>query len=287
LPLLDSSDFSSLLPALWKSCTVDATRLGRRHLLQCHLGGCALSKSTRRRSARKADRPSPAGPGIPLSPHASGNWQKKINGKLYYFGRWGRVVNGRQERVEGDGWKEALAEYKETTNPLVGSFGKDKAVDVQPADLPARAFQRKVMRLVTDNGRAQFPSPGHHSAHPGPRQIPIRVIKFPALTLHPMSGLHTNRYRELVRRLRAAREQAGLKQTDVAEALRKPQSFVSKIELCERRLDPIELIDLAALYGVDLPGLLAGLEGDRNGKGKQTKPRRPDRKDRARCAGEG
>lgn len=41
--------------------------------------------------------------------------------------------------------------------------------------------------------------------------------------------------------LRQAREEAGLRQTDVAERLDRPQSFVSKYESGERRLDLLEL----------------------------------------------
>jgi hypothetical protein len=33
-------------------------------------------------------------------------------GTVYYFGRWGRRINGKMVRVEGDGWKEALEENK-------------------------------------------------------------------------------------------------------------------------------------------------------------------------------
>jgi len=37
---------------------------------------------------------------------------KKINGQLHYFGRWGRMVNGKLTHLPGDGWKEALEEYE-------------------------------------------------------------------------------------------------------------------------------------------------------------------------------
>jgi len=41
--------------------------------------------------------------------------------------------------------------------------------------------------------------------------------------------------------LRQVREKAGLRQVDVAERLSQPQSFVSKYESGERRLDLLEL----------------------------------------------
>jgi transcriptional regulator with XRE-family HTH domain len=56
-------------------------------------------------------------------------------------------------------------------------------------------------------------------------------------------------YRLFIRRLRSARESAGLTQVEVAERLRVPQSFVSKCESGERRVDVIELRDFARIYG--------------------------------------
>ena len=55
---------------------------------------------------------------FPLTPHACGAWHKRILGKINYFGRWGRVVNGTMTRVEGDGWKEALELYKAQADDL-------------------------------------------------------------------------------------------------------------------------------------------------------------------------
>ena len=63
-----------------------------------------------------------------------------------------------------------------------------------------------------------------------------------------MRSLHSARYRRFLKRLRQARQQAGLTQIDVAGALRRPQSFVSKCESGERRVDVIELEDFAKLY---------------------------------------
>jgi hypothetical protein len=43
---------------------------------------------------------------------------KKILGKIHYFGNWARRVSGRLERVEGDGWQEALALYEQQAPDL-------------------------------------------------------------------------------------------------------------------------------------------------------------------------
>jgi transcriptional regulator with XRE-family HTH domain len=60
--------------------------------------------------------------------------------------------------------------------------------------------------------------------------------------------LHSPKYRRFLGRLRAARLAAGLTQTQVAQALGKPISFVSKCELGERRVDFVEAVDFARLY---------------------------------------
>jgi integrase len=55
---------------------------------------------------------------FPLTPHASGAWQKHIRGKIHYFGRWARRVNGKLVRVPDDGWQEALEEYRKVADDL-------------------------------------------------------------------------------------------------------------------------------------------------------------------------
>jgi integrase len=48
---------------------------------------------------------------FPLTPHRNGKWVKKIHGKIRYFGNWYRRSEGKIVRVDGDGRKEAQAEY--------------------------------------------------------------------------------------------------------------------------------------------------------------------------------
>ena len=55
--------------------------------------------------------------------------------------------------------------------------------------------------------------------------------------------------------LRAARKHAGLSQADVAQQLGKPQSFVSKYERGERRLDVIEFLEIAKIVGLNVRDL--------------------------------
>lgn len=62
------------------------------------------------------------------------------------------------------------------------------------------------------------------------------------------SSVYSARYKEFLRRLKAARLEAGLTQIEVANLLDVPQSYVSKCESGERRVDVIELMDFAAIY---------------------------------------
>jgi len=52
--------------------------------------------------------------------------------------------------------------------------------------------------------------------------------------------------------LRSLREETGIRQMDLAKRLRKPQSFVSKYESGERRLDVIELREVCLALGISL-----------------------------------
>lgn len=74
-----------------------------------------------------------------------------------------------------------------------------------------------------------------------------------------MTNIFTPEYEEFRRRLIQARHDAGLKQTEVAEALGKPQSYVSKCERGERRLDAIELLKWAELYGKSIDYFLTNI----------------------------
>lgn len=63
-------------------------------------------------------------------------------------------------------------------------------------------------------------------------------------------------YESFLRRLRDARRKAGLTQLEAARALGKPQSFISKCESGERRVDVVELKAFAKVYGVPSASLI-------------------------------
>jgi transcriptional regulator with XRE-family HTH domain len=66
------------------------------------------------------------------------------------------------------------------------------------------------------------------------------------------TALRTKRYRAFLDRLRRARLDAGLTQVEVAAKVGRPQTWVSKCELGERRVDFVELEDLADACGKPL-----------------------------------
>lgn len=60
--------------------------------------------------------------------------------------------------------------------------------------------------------------------------------------------IYSKEYKQIIEKLKKARIEFGLKQEDVAMKLKRPQSYVSKIENCERRVDVAELKELAKIY---------------------------------------
>ncbi len=74
--------------------------------------------------------------------------------------------------------------------------------------------------------------------------------------------IHSKQYQAFLERLKSARKRAKLTQAEVALKLNKPQSYVSKSESGERRIDATEVVEFAKIYGVSLEELL--LEVDTN-----------------------
>lgn len=65
---------------------------------------------------------------------------------------------------------------------------------------------------------------------------------------------------QLQRLLRQVRNEARLTQTDLAERVGHPQSFVSKYESGERRLDVLELRAVCSAIGISLADFIKRLE---------------------------
>ena len=75
-----------------------------------------------------------------------------------------------------------------------------------------------------------------------------------------MKSVFTDEYERLLRRLVSARTEAGLTQQDLASRLNRPQSFVSKYERRERRLDVLEFVVVCRVLKVDACSIIREVE---------------------------
>jgi transcriptional regulator with XRE-family HTH domain len=71
-----------------------------------------------------------------------------------------------------------------------------------------------------------------------------------------VASLHSSPYKRFLRLVKSMRLDAGLTQKQLAEKLAKPQTYVSKSENGERRLDLIEWLAFCKACGQDPKGFL-------------------------------
>ncbi|MFT0170964.1 helix-turn-helix domain-containing protein [Paraburkholderia mimosarum] len=74
-----------------------------------------------------------------------------------------------------------------------------------------------------------------------------------------MKSTNTPQYRAVLDRLVAARKANGLSQAELASRLGRPQSYIAKIEIGERRIDIVEFLELARILGVSPASVLEDL----------------------------
>jgi transcriptional regulator with XRE-family HTH domain len=72
-------------------------------------------------------------------------------------------------------------------------------------------------------------------------------------------SLHQPKYRQFIEGLRLAREKAGITQVELASRLSNTQTYVSRVERCERRLDVVEYAAWARGLGQDPASFLRRL----------------------------
>ena len=73
-------------------------------------------------------------------------------------------------------------------------------------------------------------------------------------------ALYEQSYATFTNLLKEERKSAGLTQAQLSKKLRRPQSYVSKYERGERRLDVIEFLEIAKGIGFDPAALLKKLK---------------------------
>jgi transcriptional regulator with XRE-family HTH domain len=66
-------------------------------------------------------------------------------------------------------------------------------------------------------------------------------------------GIHSAEHRELVSLLFDFRRQADLTQTEAAQALGRPQTYISALEVGRRGVDLLQVRELCAIYDVSFP----------------------------------
>lgn len=76
-------------------------------------------------------------------------------------------------------------------------------------------------------------------------------------------SVHTKNYARFLQLLVEVRKKAGVTQEQVAERLDRHQSFVSKYENGERRVDLIEFLEIAEAIGFDPVGFMKKIQTSR------------------------
>lgn len=82
-------------------------------------------------------------------------------------------------------------------------------------------------------------------------------------------SIYSKEYSLFIEELRKAREEKGLTQTEVAERLGRTQSFVSKVERSERRIDVVEVRAFCSAIGISFPEFIRSIDkifDDKRGK---------------------
>ncbi len=78
-----------------------------------------------------------------------------------------------------------------------------------------------------------------------------------------MKSVYSRDYQRLLTLLVEARQKVGITQQELADKLKRPQSFVSKFEHGERRIDVIEFLQISRAIGADAIALIRTLEKER------------------------
>ena len=120
-------------------------------------------------------------------------------------------------------------------------MGAPSGIIGQPACRPDSASEIKDLRgsLAPATRRRRTARPGYSIL-----EYPGRKIKMQGMA----RGIYQKDHKRIVTRLRQARAEAGLGQAEVARELGRTQSFVSKLESGQRKIDVLQLKDLARLY---------------------------------------
>jgi ribosome-binding protein aMBF1 (putative translation factor) len=98
---------------------------------------------------------------------------------------------------------------------------------------------------------------GEHARIPAFGVLQIRVLlkRWSSHSRFPVTSLRSDLYQRIIELLVQARKDAGITQAELGKRIGQRQTFVSKFELGERRLDVAEFVLVSKAIGVD-PSLL-------------------------------
>src|SRR5262245_38673441 len=87
-------------------------------------------------------------------------------------------------------------------------------------------------------------------------QAPVKSLKLYRFGLLSDSAyvegvktINTKCHQALIKLIKEARQEAGIRQTDISEEMRKQANWMSRIERGDRRIDVCQFLDLADLIG--------------------------------------
>ena len=75
-----------------------------------------------------------------------------------------------------------------------------------------------------------------------------------------MKTIYQQRYIDLIELMILARKNVGKTQANLAEQLGKHQSYIAKIEGCERKVDVVEFVEICKIIGASPSDLIKALE---------------------------
>lgn len=106
------------------------------------------------------------------------------------------------------------------------------------------------------------------------------ITCWPTLLRRPMkrASIHTPEHAELVLLLQDLRLKAELSQADVAEALQRPQTYISAVEVGRRGVDLVQVRELCRIYGITFPAFAELFEERISAKESERRPPRRRRR---------
>ena len=76
------------------------------------------------------------------------------------------------------------------------------------------------------------------------------------LVVYMGKTIRSKEYAVFIERMKKAREETGLRQIDVAKKMKRPQSYISRVESGEYRLDILEVKEFARIYKKNIDDLI-------------------------------